>query len=339
MNDVREYRIGVVGAGSWGTALANMLAEKGYSVTLWVYEQELFELLQKARCNTWYLPEYTLDERLMFTQDLSRVVADKQIVLWVTPVKVFRTVFAGALHDMDSKTIHVSASKGIELESLKTVSQIALELLPEEALQRFAVVSGPSFAQDVARKMPTAVVCACGSDETAGAVQRVLATHCFRTYTSADVTGVEMGGALKNVMAIAAGIVEGLGFGANTRAALITRGLAEIMRLGTTLGADPLTFSGLSGIGDLLLTCTSTQSRNYTVGVEIGRGARIDDIMNKMKMVAEGVYTTRSVHALAARHAVDMPIAGEIHQVLFGNKPPQQALEDLMSRDLKQETR
>jgi glycerol-3-phosphate dehydrogenase (NAD(P)+) len=339
MNSMRDYRIGVVGAGSWGTALANMLAEKGYSVTLWVYEQELCALLQQGRCNTWYLPEYALDERLMFSQDLGRVVADKQIVLWVTPVKVFRKVFGEALRDMSSETIHASASKGIEIESLKTVSQIACELLPGEAQQRFAVVSGPSFAQDVARKMPTAVVCACGTDESAGIVQQALATPFFRTYTSRDVAGVELGGALKNVMAIASGIVEGLGFGANTRAALITRGLAEIMRLGTTLGADPLTFSGLSGIGDLLLTCTSTQSRNYTVGVEIGRGARLDDIMNNMKMIAEGVYTARSAYALAARHTVDMPIAGEIYQVLFENKPPRQALEDLMSRDLKQETR
>ena len=339
MNDLRDYRIGVIGAGSWGTALANMLAEKGYAVTLWAYEQELFELLQQGRCNTWYLPKRALDERLTFTQDLGRAVEDKQVILWATPVKVFRELFSRALQDIDSKSIHASASKGIEIQSLKTVSQIAQELLPGSAQEHFAVVSGPSFAQEVSLKMPTAVVSACRNDDTARTIQRVLATPYFRTYTSRDVLGVELGGALKNVMAIASGIIAGLGFGANTRAALITRGLAEIMRLGAHVGADPLTFSGLSGIGDLLLTCTSTQSRNYTVGTEIGRGERLEDIMARMKMIAEGVYTAKSSHALASEHAVEMPIVREIYLVLFENKHPQQALEDLMGRDLKQETR
>ncbi len=339
MNDVRDYRIGVIGAGSWGTALANMLAEKGYAVTQWVYEQELFELLQKSHCNTWYLPERALDERMVFTQDLGRAVKDKQVVLWATPVKVFRKLFTQALQNIDSKSIHASASKGIELQSLKTVSQIAQELMPEGAQDRFAVVSGPSFAKEVSLKMPSAVVSACRNDETASTIQRVFATPYFRTYTSRDVLGVELGGALKNVMAIASGIIAGLGFGANTRAALITRGLAEIMRLGRSLGADPQTFSGLSGIGDLLLTCTSTQSRNYTVGLELGRGERLDTILDRMKMIAEGVYTARSAHALANKREIEMPIVREIYLVLFENKHPQQALEDLMGRDLKQETR
>jgi glycerol-3-phosphate dehydrogenase (NAD(P)+) len=316
-----------------------MLAEKGYSVTLWVYEQELLDLLMQGRCNTWYLPERALDERLAFTGELDRAVEGKQVLLWVTPVKVFRGLFARALHAIDPTTIHASASKGIEIESLKTISQIARELMPGCALDRFAVVSGPSFAKEVALKMPSAVVSASSSEDTARTVQTVMATPYFRTYTSTDVLGVELGGALKNVMAIAAGIIAGLGFGANTRAALITRGLAEIMRLGTALGADPLTFSGLSGIGDLLLTCTSTQSRNYTVGLEIGRGAHLENILNSMKMVAEGVYTARSAHALAEKHGIDMPIVREIYHVLFDSKPPRRALEDLMGRDLKQETR
>jgi len=186
--------------------------------------------------------------------------------------------------------------------------------------------------------MPTAVVSASRSDTVAQTVQNVLATPYFRTYSSPDVPGVELGGALKNVMAIASGIVAGLGLGANTSAALITRGLAEIVRLGAAFGADPLTFSGLSGMGDLVLTCTSTQSRNYSVGLELGRGARLDDILKSMKMIAEGVYTARSAHALADRHAVDMPIVREVYRVLFENKPPELALEDLMGRDLKQET-
>ena len=339
MNDMRDYKIGVVGAGSWGTALANMLAEKGYAVTLWVYEKELFELMQQGRCNTWYLPERSLDERLTFTQDLGRAVEDKQIILWATPVKIFRELFSQALPDIDPQSIHVSASKGIEIQSLQTVSQIAQECMPGNAQDRFTVVSGPSFAKEVAQKIPTAVVSACRNNDTAHTIQAVLATPYFRTYTTPDVLGVELGGALKNVMAIASGIIEGLGFGANTRAALITRGLAEIIRLGKSLGADPLTFSGLSGIGDLLLTCTSTLSRNYTVGIELGRGKNLETIMAAMKMVAEGVYTARSAHALAGKHNIDMPVVEEIHMVLFENKPPRQALKELMARDLKQETR
>jgi glycerol-3-phosphate dehydrogenase (NAD(P)+) len=339
MNDMRDYRIGVIGAGSWGTALANMLAEKGYAVTLWVYEQELFDLLQQGRCNAWYLPERSLDERLVYTRDLGRAVEAKQVILWATPVKVFRDVFARALQDIDAKSIHVSASKGIEIQSLKTVSQIAQELMPGSAQELFGVVSGPSFAKEVSLKMPSAVVSACRNEDTARTLQNVLATPYFRTYTSRDVLGVELGGALKNVMALASGIVNGLGFGANTRAALITRGLAEIMRLGKSLGADPLTFSGLSGIGDLLLTCTSTLSRNYTVGTELGRGKTLEEIMSKMKMVAEGIYTARSAHALANKRNIDMPIVREVYRVLFENKPPRTALEDLMGRDLKQETR
>lgn len=339
MNDVRDYRIGVIGAGSWGTALANMLAEKGYAVTLWVYEQELFNLLQRGRCNNWYLPEPSLDERLAFTQNLGAAVEDKQIILWATPVKVFRDLFSRALPDIDPKSVHVSASKGIEIESLKTVSQIAQDCMPGCEQDRFAVISGPSFAKEVALKMPTAVVSACRSSNTARTIQTVLATPYFRTYASQDVLGAELGGALKNVMAIASGIIEGLGFGANTRAALVTRGLAEIMRLGRSLGADPLTFSGLSGIGDLLLTCTSTLSRNYTVGSELGRGKSLEDIMASMKMVAEGVYTARSAHALAEKHAIEMPIVHEVYRVLFEDKSPRQALKELMGRDLKQETR
>jgi len=339
MNAMCDYKIGVIGAGSWGTALANMLAEKGYAVTLWVYEQELFDLMQQGRCNTWYLPERTLDERLSYTRDLSRAVEDKQIILWATPVKVFREIFSSALQDVDSKIIHASASKGIEIQSLKTVSQIAQELLPGNAQEHFAVVSGPSFAKEVSQKMPSAVVSACRNEDTARTIQRVLATPYFRTYTSKDVLGVELGGALKNVMAIASGIIAGLGFGANTRAALITRGLAEIIHLGTSLGGDPQTFGGLSGIGDLMLTCTSTLSRNYTVGTELGQGKTLEEIMSRMKMIAEGVYTAKAAHALATERTIEMPIVHEIYRVLFENKQPRRALEELMGRDLKQETR
>ena len=339
MNELRDYNIGVIGAGSWGTTLANMLAEKGYRVTLWVYEQELFEELCKGRrCNTWYLPDVELSQGIVFTPDLEQAVSNKQIVLWVTPVKAFSELFRQGLSFSAADTIHVSASKGIENETLHTVSEIACAQAHSFDHHRFAVVSGPSFAQEVSRKLPTAVVIASRDPESAAAVQRVMATPYFRTYTSDDVRGVELGGALKNVIAIASGAVEGLGLGHNTRAALITRGLAEIIRLGMLLGATPRTFAGLSGMGDLVLTCTSSLSRNFRVGCELGKGRRLEDILQGMKMVAEGVYTTRSAYEIARTSDIDMPIVGEIYRVLFEDKPLQEAVRDLMGRDLKQET-
>jgi glycerol-3-phosphate dehydrogenase (NAD(P)+) len=337
MNELSDYAVGIVGAGSWGTALANMLSEKGYAVTQWVYEPELLEVLQRGRCNAWYLPGVELDERLRFTGEIAEAVREKQVVLWVAPVKTFRGLFVRGIEHANPDTLHVSAAKGIENETLKTVSQIAREQRQRFAVEKFCVLSGPSFAGEVSRKMPTAVVIASQDAAAAAVVQHVMAGPFFRTYTSSDVVGVELGGALKNVMAIASGIIEGLGLGANTRAALITRGLAEIIRLGTVRGADPLTFSGLSGIGDLVLTCTSTQSRNYSVGMQLARGRSLQEIMDDMKMVAEGVYTVRSARALSLQCGIDMPIVAAIHAVLFEHKAPLAALQDLMIRDLKQE--
>jgi glycerol-3-phosphate dehydrogenase (NAD(P)+) len=331
-----DCTIGVVGAGSWGTTLANMVAEKGLPVTLWAYEQELVESINKKRLNLLFLPEVELHESLVCTGDIRAAVSGKRIVLWATPVKAFRALFARGLPECSSATIHVCASKGIENDTLATVSQMAAEIACGRKFP-FAVLSGPSFAHDVACRMPTAVVIASQDQACAAVVQEALVTPYFRTYTSNDVVGVEIGGALKNVVAVATGIVEGLGMGHNTRAALITRGLAEMMRLGAFLGADPLTFSGLSGIGDLVLTCTSTQSRNYSVGLQIGQGKKLDDILSRMKMVAEGVYTTRSAYALSQRHGIDMPIVAEIYQILFEDKPAQQAVKALMGRDLKKE--
>ena len=331
-----ECTIGVVGAGSWGTTLANMVAEKGLPVTLWAYEKELVESISNKRRNILFLPEVELREGLICTGDIREAVSGKRIVLWVTPVKAFRTLFARGLPESSPGTIHVCASKGIENDTLETVSQIATEIARGRELS-FAVLSGPSFAHDVARRMPTAVVIASQDQASAAVAQEALATPYFRTYTSNDVVGVEIGGSLKNVIAVASGIVEGLGLGHNTRAALITRGLAEMMRFGAFLGANPLTFSGLSGIGDLVLTCTSTQSRNYSVGLQLGRGKKLDDILSHMNMVAEGVYTTRSAYALSRRHGIDMPIVAEMYQILFEGKPAQQAVKALMGRDLKKE--
>ncbi|MBN2108355.1 MAG: NAD(P)-dependent glycerol-3-phosphate dehydrogenase [Deltaproteobacteria bacterium] len=331
-----ECTIGVVGAGSWGTALAAMVAEKGLPVTLWAYEKELVESISAKHRNPLFLPEAELPATLICTGDMRQAVAAKRIVLWVTPVKAFRALFAQGLSESAPGAIHVCASKGIENDTLETVSQMAADIARGRELA-FAVLSGPSFAHDVARRMPTAVVIASQDQASAAAVQETLATPYFRTYTSQDVVGVEIGGALKNVIAVASGIVEGLGLGHNTRAALITRGLAEIMRLGIFLGADPLTFSGLSGIGDLVLTCTSTQSRNYSVGLQLGQGKKLDEVLSHMNMVAEGVYTTRSAYALSRRHGIDMPIVTEIYQILFEGKSPQQAVKALMGRDLKKE--
>ena len=337
MDNLIDYEIGVIGAGSWGTTLANMLADKGLKVTLWVYEKELLARLNTERCNTFYLPDVELHQGLLFTHDIEEAVADKKIVLWVTPVKAFGNLFSRALPFTTPATIHASASKGIENEKLKTISQIAEEKSHKAGNRNFVVISGPSFAQDVSRRMPTAVVVASRDKEKASFVQKMMATPYFRTYTSEDVLGVELGGALKNVIAIASGIIEGLGYGQNSRAALITRGLAEIIRLGRLMGADARTFAGLSGIGDLVLTCTSTLSRNYSVGLEIGKGKTLDEVLNNMTMVAEGVYTTKSAFSLSQRFDIEMPIVHEINKVLFENKAPFQAVKDLMGRDLTQE--
>ncbi len=331
-----ECTIGVVGAGSWGTTLANMLADKGLPVTIWAYEPELVESIGARRRNDLFLPGVELHPGLACTGDLAQALAGRSIVLWVTPVKVFRELFSRGLPLCGPGALHICASKGIDNDTLETVSQIAAGR-SRGGEPSFAVLSGPSFAHDVARRMPTAVVIASRSRACAVAAQEALATPYFRTYTSDDVVGVEIGGALKNVIAIASGIVEGLGLGHNTRAALITRGLAEIMRLGAFLGANPLTFSGLSGIGDLVLTCTSTKSRNYSVGLRLGRGEKLDDVLGGMNMVAEGVYTTRAAHALSGRLGIEMPIVAEIQQILFQGKPATEAVKALMGRDLKQE--
>lgn len=333
----KKIDIGVVGAGSWGTTLANLLAEKGFSVTLWVYEQELFDILSRKHCNVFYLPDIKLQPNLHFTRHIQDVVRGKRLVLWASPVSAFSSLFKEGLAFSTPSTIHLCASKGIETASLKTVSQIAMTMLPEDCRNTFCILSGPSFAKEVAHKMPTAVVVASRDKKLAQEIQQVLATPYFRTYTSDDLPGVEIGGALKNVIALASGIVEGLGLGNNTRAALITRGLAEMIRLGNAFGANPLTFAGLSGIGDLVLTCTSVLSRNYSVGIEIGRGKKLQDVLAGMHMVAEGVSTTRAAQALAKQHSIDMPIVTEINRVLFENKPPRKALRDLMGRDLKRE--
>jgi len=329
-------QIGVIGAGSWGTSLANLLAKKGYQVTLWAYEPDLVQRIREQRVNDLYLPEVVLSDNLQATGELSAAVSGKQLVLLVPPSQVLRGVFQQLVNHLDPGTLLVSASKGIENSTLQTMSEVIAELSPGDA-GRAAYLSGPSFAKEVSRELPTAVTVAAESAEVATRVQEVFSTDYFRVYTSADVVGIELGGALKNVIAIAAGIADGLGFGHNTRAALITRGLAEMTRIGLAKGARPETFAGLAGMGDLVLTCTGDLSRNRSVGMALGQGRKLREILDGMQMVAEGVQTTLSAYQLAQRLGVEAPIIDQMYQILYGDKEPRRAVSDLMERELKAE--
>jgi len=329
-------KIGIVGAGGWGTALANLLAEKGYQPQLWCYEPELVEKIKSERENSYYLPGIKLNEKIFPSSDLEEVVSGKELVIWVVPSQYFRSVFEKAVPYLDKETILVSATKGIETDSLKTMSQVMIELAPEYA-SRIAVISGPSFAREVAQKVITAITCASHEPEIAQIVQHTLSTDYFRVYSSVDIIGVELGGASKNVIAIASGICDGMGLGLNTRAAIITRGLAEITRLGIKMGANPMTFAGLAGIGDLVLTCTGNLSRNYMVGYKIGQGKSLEEILSEMKMVAEGVKNVESIYRLSQKLDVEMPITEQVYLVLYADKSPKLAASALMGRKLKEE--
>ena len=337
MPDGFDIDIGVVGAGSWGTALANLLAEKGYPIDLWVFEQEICQQIVESRENGVFLPGIHLSDNLRPSTDLAKVVRGKGLVLIVVPSHVMRVVAGQMAPDLEPEAIVVSASKGIENETLLTMSGVLKEAAADLSDDRLAVLSGPSFAKEVAMGVPTVVTVASKQETCAKMVQRVFATTAFRVYTNEDIMGVELGGAVKNVIAIAAGIVDGLGLGLNTRAALITRGQTEIRRLGLALGANPRTFTGLAGIGDLVLTCTGDLSRNHMVGQKIGQGQTLSQVLAEMRMVAEGVKTARSVHNLAKRLGVEMPISDAVYQVLHEDLSPKDALHQLMTRDLKHE--
>jgi glycerol-3-phosphate dehydrogenase (NAD(P)+) len=334
---IMDIKIGIVGAGSWGTALANLLADKGYIVSLWVFESEVEKQILNERENKIFLPGVKLSERLMPSGDLAHVVSGKDLLLVVVPSHVMRETSEKFSRYVPENTLVVSASKGIENITHLTMSQVLRETIPHIAENRFAVLSGPSFAKEVAGKVPTLISVASKDPEAASFIQRVFATTYFRVYTNNDMMGVELGGAVKNVIAIASGIIDGLGLGLNTRAALITRVLTEIRRLGTHMGARPDTFAGLSGIGDLLLTCTGALSRNYTVGKKIGEGKKANEILSEMRMVAEGVKTAKSVYNLSRKLNVDMPICHEIYRILYEDDSPVAAVRRLMTRDLKNE--
>jgi len=330
-------RIGVIGGGSWGTALADVLARNGHDTTLWIYEQDLAVEMAEKRVNTLYLPGFTLHPALNCTSTLSEALADRTMILLVTPVQVMRTVLSQAAALIAPDTVIVNASKGIELKTLHTVSRICSEMLGEDSLNRYVALSGPTFAREVAAGLPSLIVAASRDERCARRVQNVFSNPTFRAYTNSDVIGVELGGAVKNVIAIAAGICDGLGFGHNARAALITRGLAEMNRLGLAMGAEPGTFAGLAGMGDLVLTCTGDLSRNRTVGFKLGQGMQLSEILAEMRMVAEGVKTAESVYQLACRLGVEMPIVEKAYQILHENKPAREAVSELMARDLKSE--
>jgi glycerol-3-phosphate dehydrogenase (NAD(P)+) len=333
----RPRSIGVIGAGSWGTALARLLARKGFRVSIWAREHEVAEEIRKYRENKTFLPGFSLPENLEASSNLSETVAEKEILVSVVPSQFVSTVFQGIAGELAADVQIVSASKGIEVSTGRRMDEVLSGLLTPEQAHRLTFLSGPSFATEVSGEAPTAVVVASRSTRAALNAQEVFQTEYFRVYTNPDVLGVELGGALKNVIALAAGVVAGMGFGHNTLAALITRGLAEITRLGVSMGADPATFSGLAGMGDLVLTCTGSLSRNRTVGYRIGQGEALQEILEGMKTVAEGVRTVQAVRELAREFGVEMPICEEVHALLWEGRDAREAVRNLMLRGPKPE--
>lgn len=330
-------RVAVVGAGSWGTTLANLLAKKGHAVRLWAHDPAVARRIQTERQNPDYLPGIALDERLEATSSLEDAVRGATVVVSVSPSQFVRRVMSAAAPAIAPDALVVSASKGIEKDTLCTMDATLRAVLRGRLGEEATFLSGPSFALELARELPTAVTVASRSEAAARRAQELFQTPYFRVYTSDDVVGVELGGALKNVIALAAGMAAGLGLGHNATAALITRGLAEISRLGVALGANPLTFAGLAGMGDLILTCTGELSRNRSVGYALGQGKRLPEILAGMHMVAEGIDTTRAAYALARKTGAGMPIVDEVHAVLFEGRQPREAVENLMLREPKAE--
>ena len=324
-------KVTVIGAGGWGTATAIMLAKKGFAVKLWARRTELSQQISTTRENTDYLPGVVLPANIEITSDLDKAVAQCSYLVLATPTKAIRETITRAAPHISGDTVVVSLSKGLERSTLLRCSQVIAEVLGIE--DRVAVLSGPNHAEEVARDIPTATVAAAYDLGVAEMVQDLFMAPKFRVYTNSDIIGVELAGALKNIIALGAGICDGLGFGDNTKAALMTRGIAEITRLGVAMGANPLTFAGLAGIGDLIVTCTSKHSRNWRAGYALGRGETLDQVMERTGMVVEGVYTTEVAAQLAEREEVVMPITAALKEVLFEGKSPQLAVTELMVRD------
>lgn len=329
--------VGVLGAGSWGTALTVLLRSNGHAVSLWEFQEDAARRLAETRENTDFLPGVAIQPDVEISSDLEKVAGNKAFLLIVLPSHVVRSVCERLARLDLGASILVSCSKGIENRTLLRMSELITRTVPRVSLDRVVCLSGPSHAEEVGQGIPTVVVAASENAESARGVQEIFMSPAFRVYTNDDLVGVELGGSLKNVIAIAAGISDGVGFGDNTKAALLNRGIVEITRLGTALGANPMTFAGLSGMGDLIVTCTSRHSRNRHVGEEIGKGKSLKQVMSEMLMVAEGVRTTQSVYDLSNQQGVDMPISHEVYRVLFEDKDPKRAVYDLMTRDPKAE--
>jgi glycerol-3-phosphate dehydrogenase (NAD(P)+) len=325
-------KVAVLGAGSWGTALAIVLADNGHHVSLWGRREEQVLEINEEHRNERYLPGIELPETIHATVKVEECLKDAETLVLVTPTKAMRDVL-GQLKPILSRPVTiVHASKGIEPGTYKRISEIIEEEIPADLLKAVVVLSGPSHAEEVSLRQPTTVTVSSKNNEAAENVQDLFINQNFRVYTNPDVVGVELGGALKNIIALGAGLSDGLGYGDNAKAALITRGLAEIARLGTHMGANPLTFSGLTGIGDLIVTCTSVHSRNWRAGNMLGKGMALDDVLANMGMVVEGVRTTQAAYELSKREQVEMPITAVLYDVLFNNKGAKQAVDDLMQR-------
>jgi glycerol-3-phosphate dehydrogenase (NAD(P)+) len=330
-------KVAVLGAGAWGTALAKVLAEKGDEVALWSRRTDLCQSVNTGGENARYLPGVALPRNLTATDDLGGAIAGAGMVVFVVPSHATREVARAAASHVQPGVPVVSATKGVENDSLMFMDEVLAQELPAHARDQLAFLSGPSFAKELANRSPTAVVIAARDTEVCHHVMRRFHTPYLRTYASDDVPGVECGGALKNVIAIAAGAIDGMGLGHNTRAALITRGLAEIAHLAMARGGSALTLAGLAGMGDLVLTCTGELSRNRTVGYEMGKGRKLPDVLSGLGHVAEGVKTAKSGNDLSKKLGVDMPITREVYAVLYESKPVDRALADLMSRELGHE--
>ena len=329
-------KVTVLGCGSWGTALAIVLASKGQPVQMWCRRAEQADEMNSTRENKKYLPDVVLPEGIGVTTDLAFALEDTDYVVLAVPSQTFRENFNKIKDLLPEKAVLINTAKGLEVGTNLRMSQVVEDVIPG-SLNRFVALYGPSHAEEVGRAMPTAVVSCSVNAATAESVQDLFMAPAFRVYTNNDLIGTEIGGAIKNIIAIATGIAIGLGLGDNTQAALLTRGMAEISRLGTKLGADPMTFSGLTGIGDLVVTCTSRHSRNHRCGLALGQGKKLDEILNDMGMVVEGVKTTKATVDLARELGISMPIAEMMYKVLFEDFPVQQAVGELMGRNKKSE--
>ncbi len=329
--------IAVLGGGSWGTALAKLLSDKGYNVKIWVYEESVKEEINTKHENVTFLPNFRLSENLTAYNNIKKVIKDADMLLSVLPSQFVRKIFTEIKDDIPLYIPIVSATKGIELDTSFLISEILEDVLHEKYHYYLTFLSGPSFAKEVASQHPTLVTIASVNKKLARKVQEIFSTSFFRAYTTSDVVGVEIGGALKNVIAIGAGIVSGLGYGSNTTSALITRGLANMTQFAIKRGANPLTLSGLSGLGDLVLTSTSSLSRNWTVGNRLGKGEKIEDILNSMNMIAEGIKNSESIYFAAQKIGVEMPIFNTIYKILYKGLSIEEAGRELMTRDLKEE--